>query len=130
MHIHHIGYLVEDIGAAAEEFKNLGYTQSSAGIVRDDFRGIFICFMQMDGILVELVSPAADGSTVSGILKKKKAGPYHICYLSYDFEADVRTLTQQGFMVIQPPAPAVALQNKSVAFLYSSHSGIIELLEK
>ena len=129
MKIHHIGYLVEDIGTAIEEFKNLGYHQSPDGVVKDDFRGILICFMQMDGLNVELVSPTSEQSSVSGILKKKKAGPYHICYLSEQFAEDIQALTQQGFMVIQPPAPAIALQSKSVAFLYSSHSGIIELLE-
>ena len=130
MKVHHIGYLVEDIGEGILEFESLGFAQSKEGAVRDEQRGIWICFMQSESSLVELISPLSGQSTVSGMLKKRGAGPYHICYLSANMEEDIDTLTGRGYMLIQPPSPAVALKSKKVAFLFKKNTGIIELLEQ
>lgn len=130
MNVHHIGYLVDDITSAIGQFEQMGYTAQKEGVIRDDDRGIDICFMKSGPLLVELISPAGDKSTVSGMLQKKGPGPYHICYLSDAIDRDMKTLSQNGFMPISPPAPAVALQSKRVAFLFSKNTGIVELLEK
>ena len=130
MKIHHIGYLVEDMDAGIKEFEQLGYTKPQTGIQQDDDRGILICFMHSGGVTVELITPVWEQSAVSGIYKKKGAGPYHICYLSADLSKDTQMLINLGFMVISPPAPASALQNKSVVFLFNKNSGIIELLQE
>jgi methylmalonyl-CoA/ethylmalonyl-CoA epimerase len=130
MKAHHIGYLVEDIQSAIQQFMQMGYHLQKDGVVQDDARGISICFMESGGLLVELISPLGGKSTVSGMLKKKGPGPYHICYLSENLNADISLLSKTGFMPITPPAPAIALQNKKVAFLFSKNAGIIELLEK
>lgn len=130
MKIHHIGYLVEDITSAIGQFKQMGYTAQKEGVVRDGDRGIDICFMESGPFLVELISPVGEKSTVSGMLQKKGPGPYHICYLSENMDGDINALSKNGFMPISPPAPAVALQSKRVAFLFSKNAGIIELLEK
>lgn len=130
MNVHHIGYLVEDITSAIGQFEQMGYTAQKEGVIRDDDRGIDICFMESGPLLVELISPAGEASTVSGMLQKKGPGPYHICYLSDDMDLDITALSQNGFMPIASPAPAVALQRKRVAFFFSKNAGIVELLEK
>jgi methylmalonyl-CoA/ethylmalonyl-CoA epimerase len=130
MKIHHIGYLVEDMISAVKQFEQMGYNAKKEGVVRDDARGILICFMENGSLLVELISPFNEKSAVSGMLQKRGTGPYHICYLSDDMDRDLKALSQNGFMLISPPAPAVALQSKQVAFLFSKNAGIVELLEK
>lgn len=130
MKAHHIGYLVEDIHSAIDQFTQMGYTAQKEGVIHDNDRGILICFMENGALLVELISAAGEKSTVAGMLKKKGPGPYHVCYLSNNLEGDIQTLTQKGFLPITPPAPASALQNRRVAFLFNKNVGIVELLEE
>lgn len=125
--VHHIGYLVKKMEKAIESFKSLGY-RTLQDIVYDDVRKVHICFMEKDGYRIELISPAAEDSVVSGLMKKYKNSPYHICYETSRFEQDYQTLLSGGFTAIDTPAPAVALQGKDVVFLTSPVMGMIELL--
>lgn len=127
--IHHIGYLVKKIDTAIDSFRNLGY-QVIQDTVYDDIRKVKICFLQKDGYRVELVSPAAEDSVVSGLMKKYKNSPYHICYETDNFENDYQELMAGGFLSIDAPTPAPALQNKRVVFLSSASMGMIELINQ
>ncbi len=125
--IHHIGYLVKKIEAAIRTFENLGY-QLSQAVMYDDIRKVNICFLEKDNYCIELVSPAAEDSLVSGLLKKYKNCPYHICYETADFDRDYHMLLSSGFISIDTPTPAPALQGRDVVFLTSASMGMIELL--
>lgn len=127
--VHHIGYLVKKIEAAIRSFENLGY-RILQETVYDDIRKVNICFLQKDGYVIELISPVSKESVVFGLMKKYKNSPYHICYESENFETDFRTLVETGFIAIDAPTPAPALQNRNVVFLSSASMGMIELLEK
>ncbi|MBD5520933.1 MAG: lactoylglutathione lyase [Lachnospiraceae bacterium] len=126
--VHHIGYLVKKIDAAISSFEKLGYhiTQDK---VYDDIRKVNICFMEKDGYCIELVSPAAEDSVVSGLMKRYKNSPYHICYETDDFEKDYMTLVSDGFVAIDTPTPAPALGGREVVFLTSAVMGMIELIK-
>lgn len=126
--VHHIGYLVKKINAAVTQFQQLGYVLRQ-DIVYDDHRKINICFLEKDGYVVELVSPASPDSVVSGLLKKYKNMPYHLCYESYNFESDLAYLIENGYAAIDIPTPAPALENMRVTFLMNASLGMIELLE-
>lgn len=125
--IHHIGYLVKKIDAATRTFEALGYRLIQAAMY-DDIRKVNICFMEKDNYCIELVSPAAEDSLVSGLLKKYKNCPYHICYETADFDRDYQMLLANGFISIDTPTPAPALQGRDVVFLTSASMGMIELL--
>lgn len=125
--IHHIGYLVKKIEAAIRTFETLGYQLVQAATY-DEIRKVNICFLQKDNYCIELVSPAAEDSLVSGLLKKYKNCPYHICYETADFDRDYQMLLSNGFISIDTPTPAPALQGRDVVFLTSASMGMIELL--
>ena len=127
--VHHIGYLVKKMDAAIQSFENLGY-QTIQGTVYDDIRKVNICFLDKDGYQIELVSPVSEDSVVSGLMKKYKNSPYHICYETENFDRDYQTLTENGFISIDTPTPAPALQNREVVFLTHASMGMIELLMK
>lgn len=129
MRIHHIGYLVKNIQQAEIQFRKLGYSKSS-NLVYDSIRDINILFMTKDDYTVELVSPASKKSIVSGILKRIKNSPYHICYESDDFEQELLELSKNGYVQIDQPCPAPAIDGRRVVFLVNSAVGMIELLEK
>ncbi len=126
--VHHIGYLVKKIEKAVQAFQLLGY-ETEQDIVYDDIRKVNICFLTKDGCRVELVSPVSEDSVVSGLMKKYKNCPYHICYETADFDADYAALTANGFIAIDTPTPAPALDGREVVFLNSAAIGIIELLK-
>ena len=126
--VHHIGYLVKKIEPAVRTLQALGY-QVTQNTVFDDIRQVEICFLEMDGYRIELVCPASDKSVAYGLLKKYKNCPYHICYETSDFEQDYETLRAEGFLPIDSPTPAPALQNREVVFLTSASVGMIELIK-
>lgn len=128
LRVHHIGYLVKKMEAAIHAFQSLGY-EIIQNTVYDEIRKVNICFVEKDGCCIELVSPVSGDSVVSGLLKKFKNSPYHICYETAHFEEDYQRLTNVGFLSIDTPTPAPALQNRRVVFLTSSAMGMIELLE-
>ncbi len=77
---------------------------------------------------MELVSPVSEDSVVSGLMKKYKNAPYHICYEADDPEAAYVQLTANGFAAIDTPTPAPALGGCKVVFLTSPVIGMIELI--
>ena len=125
--VHHIGYLVKKIEKAQKAFLSMGYTLEQ-DTVYDDIRKVHICFLIKDGYRVELVAPASDDSVVSGLMKRYKNSPYHICYETTDFEKDYAALTENGFLAIDTLTPAPALQNREVVFLNNASMGMIELI--
>ncbi len=127
LRIHHIGYLVKKIEKAKQTFLALGYLIEQ-DTVYDDIRKVNICFLTRDGYRVELVSPATEDSVVSSLIKRYKNSPYHICYETDDFEADIARLTDDGFIAIDTPTPAPALGGRDVVFLSNAAIGMLELL--
>lgn len=125
--VHHIGYLVKKIDAAINSFEKLGY-KITQNTLYDDIRRVNICFMEKDGYCIELVAPASEDSVVSGLMKKFKNSPYHICYETENFENDYLTLVSDGFIAIDTPTPAPALQGREVVFLSNASMGMIELM--
>ena len=128
MRIHHIGYLVRSLEKAKDKFLALGFIQTTEPCF-DAARGIRICFMVNEGYCIELVEPQGTDSVVAGLFKRYRNTPYHLCYISTDFEGDISNLRKQGFMPLDAEAPAIALQNRHVIFLVHPDIGIIELVE-
>lgn len=126
--VHHIGYLVKKIDAAVLSFQNLGY-RVIQDTVYDDIRKVDICFLQKDGYCIELVSPTSEDSVAAGLLKKYKNSPYHICYETDNFDEDYQNLLSNGFISIDTPTPAPALQNREVVFLTNASMGMIEIIK-
>ena len=128
MRIHHIGYLVKKIDKAKDSFISIGFSVKQETIY-DQFRDVNILFMEKDGYMIELVSPHSEKSVVAHLMKTYKNSPYHICYESENFNEDTTSLAKKGFMSIDQPAPAPALNGRRVCFFISPQIGIIELLE-
>lgn len=129
MRIDHIGYAVQNMEAALTSFLSLGYRECGEEI-DDCGRGVKIRFLcDPCGARVELIAPLGENSPVSAWLKKNGNSPYHICYRSENPAADLDSLKKKGFMVVQPPLPAPAMDDREVCFLYNKNTGLIELVE-
>ena len=128
MHIHHVGYLVKRPDKAKESFISIGFSVKQESMY-DQLRDVNILFMEKDGYVIELVSPNSEKSVVAQLMKTYKNSPYHICYESEYFDEDIKNLAKNGFMSIDQPLPAPALDGRRVCFFMSPQIGIIELLE-
>lgn len=128
MKVHHIGYLAGNLKKSVEAFQKLGY-QVLSEIIHDTIRLVDICFMGLDGYTIELVSPYDRNSVVSGIAKKYRNMPYHICYEADDFLEGIKSLELNGFTRMDEPCPAPAIGGRNVCFLMSARIGIVEILE-
>lgn len=129
MNVHHIGYLVKHFDEAFSVFSDLGF-RPDGSVTLDESRRIQIQFMSKDGVVIELVSPVSKDSAVGSLLKKIGASPYHICYESDDFQKDMESLEQKGWLRITEPAPAPAIDENNVVFLFNPEIGLIEIVEK
>ncbi len=129
MKIHHIGYLVKSIDRSVNELKKLGYTESSKKI-KDKKRKVEIQFMSNNKYNIELISPLNENAQINNLLKKQGPSPYHICYEVKNIETKVEELINKGYIVIEKPESAIAIDNKEVAFLYSKNIGLIEIVEE
>lgn len=128
MKIHHVGYLVKNIDKSLTDFVKLGYKKESE-IIHDEFRKINICFLVNGDYRIEFVEPTEECEFLKNLIKKIGVGTYHLCYESDDFEKDVKNLTENGYIIAQEKAEAVAIDKKNVVFLYSRNAGLIEIID-
>ncbi len=131
LNLHHYGFATKSINKSLVEFCKLGY-ESSTEIIRDNIQGVDLLFLKnKNDHLLELVAPI-DGieGPVSSILKKSGSSLYHICYEVNDLRETISSLITQKFVLLLNPTPAVAFNNREICFLYNTHLGLIELLQK
>ena len=127
--VHHIGYLVKNIEKAAAQFESLGYSIINEKCY-DDHRKVDIVFLEKDGYTIELVSPVSEESVVWGLMGRYKNSPYHICYEAEDLTKASDELASLGFVAIDHPTPAPAIDGRKVQFLQGRFIGMIELVQK
>lgn len=129
---HHLGMAVANINKSIKDFWGLGWTWNGE-IINDDVRNVKLAFLKRydSNDLLELVSPMNDNSPVSNILTTMKnvATPYHICYEVEDIEKTIDILKNRKYILTDDVKPAVAFNNKRVAFLLNRDAGLVELVE-
>lgn len=131
--LHHIGYAVANIEESILMHRVLGYCRDTK-IIDDTSRDVRIAFIKnkMNDSLIELISPMNDKSPITATLKERKnvASPYHVCYEVDNINRAISWLKRKKFILISSVTPAVAFNNRNVAFLINKEAGLIELLEK
>lgn len=128
MKIDHIGYAIKSIEKSKADLEKVGYKFGE--LIEDEDRNIEIVFGEKDGYKIELVAPRdKSGSPVDKIIKRIGNGPYHICYVSTDFENEIKQLQKENYKMIIEPAPAVAFDGRKVVFLMKLDVGLIEVVE-
>jgi len=127
--VHHIGYLVDDINSAINEFERLGYTRQTS-LLYDSVRQFHAIFIMNNGYVLELLQPTNKDSSIWGLRKRFKNSPYHICYSTFDIEAETMNLCAKGHTLLDPIRTVHELEGKPrISFLFSPQIGIIELME-
>jgi len=96
--------------------------------ITDPIQKVSVAFLFLNGIQVELIEPYGHDSPIRESLDKGVKF-LHICYEVSDIEMAIRTCRKHGFHCISQPVPAVAFNNRKIAWVYSNQYGLYELLE-
>lgn len=131
MKIHHIGYITGNIENSSKKFELLGYEQELT--YKDDVQKCLICLLinKADNTIVELVQPNADNKTLSKLLERRGASPYHICFEVDDVQKKYEELSHvEGWIPIFPPVEAIAFSGRKITYFINAEIGFIEFLNK
>jgi methylmalonyl-CoA/ethylmalonyl-CoA epimerase len=131
MQFSHIGIAVESIEKYFLSVLQPVFKCKMTGeIVTDELQSSKIAFAEtVDGTCIELVVPLNEDSPVAAILRNRRGGLYHLCFVADNFEADMEKCKANKFVMVSSPKPAIAFNNKRVVFFISPSNELIELLE-
>lgn len=132
MEFDHVGIAVKNIEEYFQSLLHsvLGMNELSE-IVIDPIQNCKIAFAtSSNGVRLELIEPLNEESPVNQILKKKKGGLYHMCFVANNFDEDVKHCLANKFIALSKPQPAIAFNNRRVIFFSTPTFEIIELVEE
>lgn len=126
--LHHIGVAVPSIEDAQELYLNLGFQFESA-VFSDPDIDVKVQFLINAGFRIELVEPISESSPAR-VWLREGSPIYHFAYLVDDVEVATVKLKSQKFRKIFGPIPAIAFDNREVAFFMNRNRLVIEIIEK
>jgi len=94
----------------------------------DPIQKVAVAFVCLNGTQLELIEPYGKQSPIARSLVKG-VKLLHVCYAVPDLEAAIKTCRRYGFHCIGRPVPAVAFDDRKIAWVYSNQYGLFELLE-
>ena len=129
--VHHLGIAVKDIESALGFYQTaLGFTVASQ-VYCDPIQKVKVCFLASErgrNLTVELISPLEATSPVNGYLSKG-IGAYHVCYEVEHLEEALEGLRAKGCVLVAAPVPAVAFNDRRIAWCLTPTRHLVELVE-
>jgi methylmalonyl-CoA/ethylmalonyl-CoA epimerase len=127
--IHHIGVVVEDIHAAVEAYRRIGFLADE--VVRLDEQNVNIAAMRAGDTWIEIMSPIDRDTPIGRFLESRGQGVHHVAYLVDDVQGTLHALAAAGVELIDY-APRNGLHGWRIAFLHPrSCAGVLtELVER
>lgn len=114
--IHHLGYAVQDLEAAARFYaNNFGAEPSEAEIVEE--QGIVTKMFGVGESRIELLQPTRTDSPVGKFLGKRGEGFHHVAYQVDDIDASLAELKDKGVELIDE-APRMGAGGTRMAFVH------------
>jgi hypothetical protein len=132
LRLHHVGWAVADMNAATRAFQELGYVaEPTLPAAVDGGFGVKLSFLCRPGepVLVELVQPTRADSSVSAVLARGGAGPYHLGYCVNDIATAARQLRAVRFRPATSRLRAPGLGMREIQFFHKRDTGLVELIQ-
>jgi methylmalonyl-CoA/ethylmalonyl-CoA epimerase len=129
--LHHVGFVVASIAAAAPQFAAMLDSDWDGEIILDPLQAARVSFLQSkvaSNPLFELVEPAGKDSRVGKFLERG-GGLHHLCYQVEDLDKQLQLSRETGALIVRQPAPAVAFGGRRIAWVFSKTKLLIEYLE-
>ncbi|MBP0902932.1 methylmalonyl-CoA epimerase [Mariniflexile gromovii] len=128
--IEHIGIAVKNLENSNELFaKLLGTASFKTETVESE--GVKTSFFKLGTHKIELLEATNEDSAIAKFIAKKGEGIHHIAFDVDDIEAEVKRLTDEGFVVLNE-IPKKGADNKLVVFLHpkTTNGVLIELCQE
>lgn len=129
MKLHHIGIGVGNIERQAPSYAARFGWRPASEIFHDPIQRADVQFWTDGSVSYEFIQPAGEDSPVRGALKRG-GGLAHLCFEVSDIHAAVRDAESQGAIVVCAPVPAVAFDQRPIAFLFFRGLGLVEFVEE
>jgi methylmalonyl-CoA/ethylmalonyl-CoA epimerase len=117
---HHIGLALSSLDLAMIE---------NLQITADPLQRVKVGFVNLADCCIELIEPVGENSPIQNNIKKGHKF-VHLCFEVDEILDGLKHAASHKFKVIQLPAPAVAFDNRSIAWVYHPVWGLYELLER
>ena len=130
--LHHVGFVVASISNGVEGFRDCMGADWDREIFHDPLQKAKVTFLRTPSpsdALIELVEPAGEGSPVLHFLQKG-GGLHHLCYEVEDLDAHLTTMRLTGAVVVRRALPAIAFQNRRIAWVLTGQKLLLEFLER
>ena len=127
--IYHLGYAVEDIGAASRFYKeNFGADPGEPEVVED--QGIIATMFRVGESTIELVQPTRPDSPVGKFLARRGEGFHHVAFQVDDLREVLAELKENGVELIDEE-PRRGAGGTRMAFVHpkSAFGVLTELVE-
>jgi methylmalonyl-CoA/ethylmalonyl-CoA epimerase len=130
--LHHVGFVVSSISDEIERFAGSTGAHWDETIFHDPLQKVRVTFLRTlcpTDPLIELVQPAGEGSPILHFLQKG-GGLHHLCYEVENLDAHLRTMRLKGAVVVRRPLPAVAFENRRIAWTFTGQKLLLEFVER
>lgn len=125
---HHIGYATTDIAREEEHFASLGY-EIESDVFEDYSQGVRGCFIVGPGPRIELLENLDQSNTLSPWIESGVKF-YHLAYMVDNMELALHWFENQRSIMTVAPVPAVAFNNRKIAFFMMRNRQLIEVIER
>ncbi|WP_457637793.1 methylmalonyl-CoA epimerase [Oceanithermus sp.] len=128
MKLHHVGIATDDLNAARQRYRLLGYRLEAEEVLPS--QGVRAAMLVSGDDRLELLEPTGPETPVGRFLAKRGPGLHHLAFLSSNVAADLERLANEGARLVdEQPRPGFG--GHLVAFVHPSWSGgvLVELVE-
>ena len=119
MHVDHIGIATEDADRLADLFGDLFHAPV---VHEEEFEGMWVTFLEIDGAYFELLEPLDADSPVGRYLERVGAGMHHLAFATENIEEALANATEAGADPIDAE-PRPGAWGHEVAFLHPDSTG-------
>jgi methylmalonyl-CoA/ethylmalonyl-CoA epimerase len=125
--IEHIGIAVKSLSHSIPLFESLLNTNCYKK-EKVESEAVITAFFSVGGQKIELLESTDPDGVIEKYIKKKGEGIHHIAFAVNDIEAEMKRLTEAGFVLLNDK-PRPGADNKLVCFLHpgNTNSVLIEL---
>lgn len=128
LRLHHVGYVVADLDAAAKTYASLGFEEGERHEIPEQ-KIVAMTFQAGPGWM-ELIQPTDPDGPIAAFMAKRGEGVHHVAYQVDDIEAKLAELKAAGVQRIDE-IPRVGAHNWRIAFIHpkAAHGVLTELVQ-
>ncbi len=115
LRLHHVGYVVSDLDAAAANYARLGFTEGERHEIPEQ-KIVAMTFHAGDGWL-ELIQPTDPEGPIAKYMSKRGEGTHHVAFEVDDIVAELARLKDDGVRLIDE-IPRRGAHGWRIAFIH------------